>query len=81
MLRVTLQTLDKCRQTRSGVAGIANRPAPTLSIASSTAAAKQDKPQTVPDSPAPFMPNGLVGVGTSLVKISQNGTLSAFGNA
>src|SRR6266436_3473150 len=53
------------RHTFSGVAGICTYGAPIWASKSLTAFITDDKAPTVPDSPAPLTPRGLVLVGTS----------------
>ena len=51
-------------QTFAGVAGISTGSAPTDASALLTAFITADSAPTVPDSPTPFTPTGLVAVGT-----------------
>ena len=60
------------RQTFSGVAGMARLRMPRGASASLMAFITADNPPTVPHSPAPFTPNGLVVVGTGWLVTSGN---------
>jgi len=54
---------------------------PSTDSASTTALTPADSEPTVPASPAPFTPSGLVGVGTGLSSITTAQKLSARGMA
>src|SRR5262245_32332928 len=80
-VQVYLRAVCNVRQTFSGVAGICTYGAPTRASASFTAFITADNAPTVPDSPAPFTPSGLVLVGTSFSPSSKLQKLSARGIA
>src|ERR1700751_6087366 len=67
------------RQMRSGVAGIGMSVTPSGARASRIAFMTVGVLATVPPSPTPLAPNGLVGLGTGLKSTATRGTVSARG--
>ena len=65
------------RHTRYGVQGVSMCPMPSTDNASTMALTPADSEPTVPPSPAPFTPSGLVGVGTGLSSITTGEKVSA----
>ena len=69
------------RQTRSGVQGISRWRTPRWLRASTTAFWTAGIEPIVPDSPMPFAPSGLSGVGVSVFSVSNEGSSAALGMA
>ena len=67
------------RLTRSGVAGIGTSVTPSGESASMIALMTVGVEATVPPSPTPLAPNGLVDLGTGLKSTAIGGNVSARG--
>ncbi len=69
------------RTTASGFVGMSRCRTPRCASASTTAFCTAGIAPIVPASPMPFAPNGLRGVGVSVLAVSKLGSSAALGNA